>query len=97
MIIVSFDYRIRKKEEKEEETSALRLYFSSSRSYLYSMCGTIYSPNRSIERTKDEYMDVREAIKREISGVVYMIEHKKEEERLIKLNKVRRRSMFCEE
>ncbi len=42
-------------------------------------------------------MDVREAIKREISGVVYMIEHKKEEERLIKLNKVRRRSMFCEE
>jgi hypothetical protein len=45
------------------------------------MCGTIYSPNRSIERTKDEYMDVREAIKREISGVVYMIEHKKEEER----------------
>jgi hypothetical protein len=69
------------RKKKKEETSALRFYFSSSRSYLYSMCGTIYSPNRSIERTKDEYMDVREAIKREISGVVYMIEHKKEEER----------------
>jgi hypothetical protein len=39
---------------------------------------------------------VREAIKREMSGVVYD-RAQKEEERLSKLNDARRRSMFFEE
>jgi hypothetical protein len=42
-------------------------------------------------------MNVREAINREMSGVVYDGAQKKKEKRLIKLNDARRRSIFYEE